>query len=128
MDPVVNLAEQREAAQRILGLIDEGTPDDADEVAAEIVPLAESLAQLALALDEWRGKGGFDPYVAPDNGRAPTNAQMLAVGRLMRGSEAKTARVYVGAFDVPADWLYLHMPDGKGIVAAGIAPDGSAST
>lgn len=45
----MNIAEQRELATSIMaGVEREGA--------------AERLAELVLALDEWRRKGGFDPY------------------------------------------------------------------
>ncbi len=60
MDPLANLAAQRRLAERIQHLSDrEDYPERLGEVAAE----AENLAELVLALDEWRKKGGFDPYL-----------------------------------------------------------------
>lgn len=56
MDPHANIAEQRKLARRITLAADHGRPD-ADDV--------DRLAELVLALDEWRAKGGFDPYTAP---------------------------------------------------------------
>jgi hypothetical protein len=63
MDPVKNLEEQRELADRILN------PDDHGDGDLEIGDLAESwkqraveLAELVQALDEWRKNGGYDPY------------------------------------------------------------------
>lgn len=55
MDPAENLRQQREVAARIAA----GGHFD-DEVAA----LGERLADLVLRLDEWRVRGGFDPYTA----------------------------------------------------------------
>ena len=51
MDPNANLAEQIELAQMI---VDGSVHDHRDA--------ADRLAELVLALDEWRRKGGFDPY------------------------------------------------------------------
>ena len=51
MDPTANIDEQRRLAQRIL----DGEASEAD---------VDRLAELVLALDEWRRKGGFDPYEA----------------------------------------------------------------
>lgn len=50
MDPVANLNEQLETAKKILA--------DEDNTNYE----ANFLAELVLALDEWRRKGGYDPY------------------------------------------------------------------
>ncbi len=55
MDPEANLAEQREIAQRILHA--SASPQD-----------AERLAELVLALDEWRTRGGYDPYATESQG------------------------------------------------------------
>lgn len=49
LDPDANLKEQRELAKKILDR------DDGNYEAA-------ALAELVLALDEWRKAGGFDPY------------------------------------------------------------------
>jgi hypothetical protein len=53
MDPYANVREQLALAERIVntGVI------EADA--------ATRLAELVLALDEWRRAGGFDPYVIP---------------------------------------------------------------
>jgi hypothetical protein len=59
MDPKANLREQREIARRLQAAL------DAEDVIGEIHNLAEDagrLAELVLALDDWRKRGGFDPY------------------------------------------------------------------
>jgi hypothetical protein len=57
MDPMVNLKEQLELANEIVSITDAGgTHID--------VETADRLAELVLALDEWRRNGGFDPYSA----------------------------------------------------------------
>jgi hypothetical protein len=56
MDPIANLEEQRRLAAEIIASWD-GTPNQAYPI-----PAAQRLAELVLALDEWRRKGGFDPY------------------------------------------------------------------
>jgi hypothetical protein len=64
MDPIANIAGQRKVAAEIIRLVNHG---DDDEVVTEIETLATRLAELVQALDEWRRKGGFDPYkVAKD--------------------------------------------------------------
>lgn len=64
MDPISNLAEQRDIAQAILCEVDRANSWKNDYVMDIncINDLAERLAELVLALDEWRRKGGFDPY------------------------------------------------------------------
>jgi hypothetical protein len=57
MDPHANLAEQREIAREIVRLM-----PSAGTVPQTLVNHAERLAELVLALDEWRRSGGFDPY------------------------------------------------------------------
>lgn len=53
MDPVANLKRQREIAKAIMA--DEYELTDAGHAADE-------LAELVLVLDEWRLRGGYDPY------------------------------------------------------------------
>jgi hypothetical protein len=78
MDPFVNIQRQREIAAEIIalhdrlssGFLDESLSSEeianrlADQIEAEIRLglLAEELAELVIALDEWRSKGGYDPY------------------------------------------------------------------
>lgn len=50
MDPLANITEQRQLAAQIVN-----GEHDSDHGAAE------RLAELVLALEEWRAKGGFDP-------------------------------------------------------------------
>jgi len=59
MDPVANLREQLVLAARILAL---NHRDMSDAGRHEAEDAGERLAELVLALDEWRRKGGFDPY------------------------------------------------------------------
>jgi hypothetical protein len=57
MDAMVNLKEQLELANEIVSITGAGgTHID--------VETADRLAELVLALDEWRRNGGFDPYSA----------------------------------------------------------------
>lgn len=52
MDPIANIKEQRVLARHIL--------EKATE--ADMHHVATTLAELVIDLDEWRSKGGFDPY------------------------------------------------------------------
>lgn len=72
MDPVANLKEQRELASQIIAETDR-LNDDGGNIPQEfyddgsvdaMLDDAERLAELVVALDEWRRKGGFDPYSA----------------------------------------------------------------
>lgn len=67
MDPRENIKRQRELAAKITMLRDRG--QDGDSV---VNVLAVQLAELVIALDEWRATGGFDPY-----GQTWTNAALL---------------------------------------------------
>lgn len=60
MDPKANIKEQRELAAKIIAAWDALTDDDDSVIARDALRLAE----LVQALDEWRRKGGFDPYGA----------------------------------------------------------------
>lgn len=53
MDPHANLKEQRAHAEAIV---------NTDLTHEAVTDHAFALAELALALDEWRQSGGFDPY------------------------------------------------------------------
>jgi hypothetical protein len=60
MDPKANLEEQLALAASIMAAV-----DAADEETGEWEldkDDATRLAELVIALDEWRRKGGFDPY------------------------------------------------------------------
>lgn len=68
MDPIANIKRQHRIAEEIVSLWSACDQDgqlaiaDSD-LAAEY---ANDLAELVLALDEWRKSGGFDPYLAAD--------------------------------------------------------------
>jgi len=59
MDPTANIKDQHSIATNILQLLDSKTYQVGQ--LEEIISLAENLAELSLALIEWRKKGGFDP-------------------------------------------------------------------
>lgn len=65
MDPIANIKRQRELARDIIGRVDSveaaSDPDHNNELIARD---ANELAELVIALDEWRTNGGFDPYLA----------------------------------------------------------------
>jgi len=65
MDPVANIVRQRQIAAEIQ-VIQDATPvpDGHFPAHAKLAELAIELAELVLALDEWRRRGGFDPYTA----------------------------------------------------------------
>lgn len=64
MDPVANIKEQREIAKQILKIWDDCNGDGTltTEQLEAVADHANRLAELVEALDEWRTKGGFDPY------------------------------------------------------------------
>lgn len=68
MDPVANMYEQLELAKEIDKLqefeSDGGLAQDTQlsERSDEVYNLAGRLTMLIIALDEWRYKGGYDPY------------------------------------------------------------------
>jgi hypothetical protein len=51
LDPKANIAEQLQMAREIL-----------DPEHGDLPGSAERLAELVIALHEWRSNGGFDPY------------------------------------------------------------------
>lgn len=59
-DPVANIREQADVARRILWNMAQNLPPSRRD--------ARKLAELVLGLDEWRKRGGHDPYTAaPDD-------------------------------------------------------------
>lgn len=75
MDPFANIKEQRELAQAIIAKF-----DAMEEPDNEIAYQAEELARLVLALDEWRSKGGFDPYANRQSFKTSDGYQLFLVG------------------------------------------------
>lgn len=69
MDPKANLTQQLETAAAIMAAYDK---DEvlAAETAWDLAERAAELAELVLALNEWRTKGGFDPYQTDTEGTA----------------------------------------------------------
>ena len=61
MDPLKNIERQCKLATRIQEIADNEDRDTDDLLKLE--KLAVELAELVVALDEWRKKGGFDPYL-----------------------------------------------------------------
>lgn len=59
MDPLANVREQREIAQRLIERAEAQTYDH-----RAVFLDATRLAELVQALDTWRTCGGFDPYPA----------------------------------------------------------------
>lgn len=62
MDPVANLREQLELSRKIIDLGDRRSAPRGVAWEDDCLRLAE----LVVALDEWRKKGGFDPYGSLD--------------------------------------------------------------
>lgn len=65
MDPEANIREQREIAQQLRELLNPPelvTPEEGSDTGLEVIALADRLSDLVIALDEWRSRGGFDPY------------------------------------------------------------------
>src|SRR4030095_3214047 len=65
MDPIANLKEQRELAKSIANIWHNHSDLNGNLTNDQLLLIdekAEALSELVLALDEWRSKGGFDPY------------------------------------------------------------------
>ena len=79
MDPRENLANQIHLAREITGKADAEAHDDllADIAASEnLAEMGAELAELVIAMHEWRASGGFDPYAGAKvtcNNTAPFN-------------------------------------------------------
>lgn len=109
MDPDANLEAALERAREIIkkidGANDDGTLDaDARE---SVVNLANELAELVVALDEWLGNGGHLPRVwskvAWQNG--VTLAQAITLGGKVKPGD--TMHVTVGGAGLPDTYLYV---------------------
>lgn len=79
MDPNANIARQRELALSILAL--EGSLEirEPGKPRRAVWHYADELAELVIALDEWRLKGGFDPYGSIDPRLVDINKTMAAI-------------------------------------------------
>ena len=66
MDPSANIAEQCEIAAELLAICEQCDDDGriSDRDSGNVAEEAFRLAELVQALDEWRRKGGYDPYGA----------------------------------------------------------------
>jgi hypothetical protein len=67
MDPDANITRQRELAAEITRVTDGGSDTHREALLAgsRAAFLAVELAELVIALDEWRLQGGYDPYGVP---------------------------------------------------------------
>lgn len=66
MDPNANIREQLELAREVQDVCESQDAVDANKM-PDLMDVAR-LAELVLALDEWRRNGGFDPYRSPEEG------------------------------------------------------------
>lgn len=66
MDPIANLREQIALATDTQA-IEDTTPEEgiSDARRAKLLDNGQRLAELVLALDQWRRNGGFDPHGDP---------------------------------------------------------------
>ncbi len=64
MDPFAHIKEQREVAKAITKIWDDCNGDGTltEKQLEAVADHANRLAELVIALDEWRMKDGFDPY------------------------------------------------------------------
>lgn len=90
MDPVANLERQRELITNILYLVERDDRDDYDLIAAK----AAELAELVRALDEWRSKGGFDPYGSASPPSTTPSRVLLAMRAIVDYSWQSEQRDY----------------------------------
>lgn len=121
MDPLANLNEQR--ALVVTMLSDNDYIDSGDAV---------RLAELVMALDEWRTNGGFDPYLpALEPESVPNHAQAIALGRFLRNAFRderpgyRHATVMRGGLGLPDTYVAVRTATGY---EGGIDSDGSVST
>jgi hypothetical protein len=117
MDPHANVVEATSIAHALLARLD--SHDNLGDTENDAVRLAE----LVIALHEWRTAGGFDPYATDPN--APVaNPQANALLRVLRDRPDQSATVSRG-FALPSGYLLVTFNEG---FECGIAPDGSVSS
>lgn len=126
MDPDANIREQLALAR---ALVTEEERDSSDQATD-----ADRLAELVLALDEWRRKDGYDPYARKANeaqreffDRAVANMtgeQALRVLRRLRPWDP-TPRLLWEPFDQPPGFVEATYADG---FSCGIEPDGGSNS
>lgn len=121
MDPRTNVVEAEVLAKDIIRRSAGSDGSHALENAGQ------RLAELFLALHEWRMSGGFDPYADPDAPQVNPQANAL----LHRVKVNKASRVYCppGA-GLPDDYVLVieANPPGNHAFECGIAPDGRVSS
>lgn len=120
MDPHANLEEQLAISGSVLATEDEW-PDE-----------AVRLAELVVALHEWRRGGGFDPYLpALQEDAFPNHVQAIALGRFLRGRfslrdpSMRRAVVSRGGAGLPDTYLHVLFNDGY---EGGVDFEGRVST
>jgi hypothetical protein len=62
MDPQANIERQRKLAAEIIALEEDWVPGDDVDHDNLLASYAIELCELVVALDEWRRRGGYDPY------------------------------------------------------------------
>ncbi len=118
MDPIANIFEATELARAILANPNHG---------AKLLDGAR-LAELVIAMHDWRSNGGFDPYADPD---APVvDPQANALLRICTRNEVSHVIVKDGAAALPDGYVFVvecqgGKPSG---FECGIAPDGRVSS
>lgn len=115
MDPNANLTAQRATARNIIELRDDldRNPDEVADRQESLQDFAVELAELVQALDEWRTKGGYDPY---SHRGQKAYQEALTVARSLVDEptvDAPARREYMrGMVELIAD-LYAYPPDKK---------------
>lgn len=92
MDPIANVQQQVIVARRILETTD--TAKNIERFVSPVIEDGELLAELVIAQNDWRIKGGFDPYGASHS------ASMLDANR---PNSTETTPSNDGRFRHPAD-------------------------
>lgn len=125
MDPNANITEQRELAQRIVArpqtILSHGD-DKSDRYS--LPDSAARLAELVIALDEWRRSGGFDPYAQSSDLRDEIKAALEGDSNDAEHDALVAVADFFGiayeASDEPSDDAFYNRPGFEGGI-----PDGS---
>lgn len=130
MDPHANVVEATSLAREIVKM--EGALEirESGKPTRAVWHYAERLAELVIALDEWRTNGGFDPYANPDAPVVNPQANAL-LERCRRNRISSVAMDPDGGSPgqgLPNGYIFVVEQGRERGFEVGIAPDGRVSS
>jgi hypothetical protein len=123
MDPHANVVEATSIAHALLARLD--SHDNLGDTENDAVRLAE----LVIALHEWRTAGGFDPYATDPNAPVANPQANALLERVKRNAKDAASHVLYEPFGLPKGYVLVReWSGGQYRFECGIAPDGSVSS